>query len=160
MRGSSILLTVPNYGNAFEGTIVGTNLYPGIAVTVEAGVSVDGLGRMTWQPFTATSNGDPRLCCILLNDDEQGFIWSVPYVTGTRAKLYCPLSGDEMNICVAAEAGTGSANAYTVGERLMPQTPTGQHVVQSSSSGNATFASMEHLDVTPDVVGWLWCMRQ
>lgn len=161
MRGSQIIVSGSPKGTFLEGTIQGTNLYPGIAVSVVLGVAADGSGNMTWQPLTSTSFLDPRLKAILLNDDNQGFIYSVAYITGTRCKIYCPLPGEDMNLCVAAQVGTGSANAYTVGERLAPSNSTGQFTNSSvSSSSNAWATVMEHIDITADVVGWVWCKIQ
>lgn len=174
MLGSSIVLTAPQPRGVFlEGTISDTSatLYPGAAAEIVA-VALPGNtnfvgGEPLWERYgkaAGMADADPRLCAILY-ENQQGGIFSTPYNNGDRCFLYCPLAGEYMNILVAPQAGTSSANAYSVGERLIPKSTIvsstgGAFVIESTSSVQAWFMSMEHYDAPADAVGWLWAQRQ
>jgi hypothetical protein len=165
-RGSKVLLAAQPKGVFLEGIISGTP-YPGTLITVSPGVAIIE-GRHTWIAGWSGSNADPRLTCIILEDDFQGFVGWNPvtgvigpaYVTGTRFRAYCPLPGEEMNICVAGQPGTGSTNAFTIGERLIFQASNGQAIVEATSSVKANFMCMEHIDEVADQPTLVWCMMQ
>ena len=165
-KGQEIVLTSNPRGNYLEG-IIGDASLPGTIMQIKAGVDAVN-GRHTWvalgnhsgntyNPGAAT---DPRLTAILLPDRLQGFTQSTAYVSGQRCFLYCPIPGDELNVLCAAQQGTGSADAYFVGERLVPSVSSGsngQLVVQSTSGSRAPFVSAEHINLTADVAGLVWC---
>lgn len=173
MQGSRILMTSEPKGIFLEGIVSGTP-YPGTVMEIKPGVNPVGGGAtslgngFTWQAYgtAGAATGDPRIWAVLTEDLLEGFsalattagVPSSQYVSGSRCFLYVPICGEFLNMCVAAEVGTGSANRYTIGERLTPYATTGQLVVESTSGTRAPFMSMEHLDVTADQVGWLWCM--
>ncbi len=158
MQGTEIELTNEPRGRFLEGIVSGTPV-PGVAMQFVLGVAAVN-GGMTYQVYSPSADGDPRLMAILLEDHLQGKTYLDAYVTGTRCFMYCPLPGDEMNIQVPSQQGTGSANAYTVGERLIAQHNTGAFIVESTSSVHAEFTSMEHYDAPVDAIGWVWAMRQ
>jgi hypothetical protein len=165
MKNSVIVLSANPKGVEIEGTLggnftAGAPVLPGTHMQIALGVAADASGRMTWIPYDANANGDPRLTAILTEDFEQGFNYSNGYITGQRIFLYVPLGGEELNILLAGAAGTGSANAFTVGERIQPSTPNGTGVVQNTSANPATFIVMEHIDEVPDVATLCWCIRQ
>ena len=176
MLGSEILLTAPQPRGVFlEGTLSDTNtIYPGAAMQVVS-VSLPNAsnfqgGQPLWQRYAPSADGDPRLCAILLPDWGQGQLFSTAYVNGARVFLYCPLAGEYMNILVPPQAGTGSANAYDVGMRLIPDHSVvsagsytnvgGGFITTATSSVMAWFMAMEHYDAPVDAPGWLWAQKQ
>ena len=159
MRGSKILVSSNPKGVFLEGTVVGTPL-PGSWGMVQAGTPAVN-GRHTWVPYAPTADGDPRLVAIFLEDDLQGLTASQPYVSGTRCLLYCPLGGEELNVLTLGEPGTGSANAFFVGTRLIGAHLSGKFVVTATSSLYAPFVVLEHIDQTPPNTDTLvWAMYQ
>lgn len=157
--GADIVLSVPPKGVFKEGTISGA-LKPGTQLTIQPGTAPKN-GEFTWEAYETSSgaDGDPRLVAVLMPDPFQGKSALDAYVSGTRCFIYCPLPGEELNMLLAGQAGTGSANAFTIGERLMPQHATGKLIAQSSSSGPATFQCLEHIDEIPNTDTLAWCMR-
>jgi hypothetical protein len=167
MKGQTIIVTGFPKGARDEG-ILALNAYPGTKMEIKNGVLPIG-GRHTWQPYgtnAGMSTNDPRACAILLADDLQG---SAPLTqllaANNRAFLYFPLPGEDMNILLAGQAGTGSTNAFTIGERLSPQvsaTPalTGLYILQGTSASNAEFISKEHIDEIADQTILCWAQKQ
>ena len=158
MKNDTILLEGFPKGKFLTG-IIGAALLPGIKMQISAGVAPVG-GRHTWVAYNPTADGDPRLTAILLEDDQQGFALNAAYVSGTWGRMYAPLPGEELNVLLKGQAGTASANAFTIGERLYPIHGTGKYQVQSTSANWADFVSLEHLDETPDVDTLCWVMNQ
>lgn len=158
--GADIVLSVPPKGVFKEGTISGA-LKPGTQMQIQNGTSPIG-GEFTWEAYetSAGADGEPRLCAVLLPDPYQGKSALDAYVTGTRCFLYCPLPGEELNMLLAGEPGTGSANAFTIGERLIPQHATGKLIAATASSQHATFQCLEHIDEIPNTDTLAWCMKQ
>lgn len=159
MRGSRIMVESDPRGVFLEGIVQGTPL-PGTVMGIVPGVKMVG-GRFTWEPLSITTPGDPRLIAVLLEDQLQGQVYSTAYVNGVRCFLYVPLPGEDINVLAAPEPGTGSANAYTIGERLtLSSSSSGMLIAEATSSVWAPFMSMEHIDFTADTAGLVWCKRQ
>lgn len=158
MLGSKIIVTANPLGVFQEGVISGTPK-PGTMMQVQNGTAAV-FGRLTYEVYNPSASGDPRVCWILLEDDLQGKTTSDAYVSGTRGFLYCPIGGEEMNVLTKGQAGTGSANAFTVGERLEAEKGSGKFIQQTSSSGNALFQVLEHIDQVPDTDTLIWCAFQ
>ena len=166
MKGTEIIVSAFPKGVMLEGIIVGAALLPGCKMEIKNGVLPVG-GRHTWQGYGINggmASNDPRLTAILCEDYFQGKTLIDAYVAGTRCRMYCPLPGEEMNVLLAGEAGTGSANAFTIGERLSPQQASGatagQYIQQGTSANKADFISMEHIDEVPDVAILCWAIMQ
>jgi len=175
MKGSEILLTAPQPRGVFlEGTMAANIApFPGTAMQIAANTAFIG-GEPVHTVYAPSADGDPRLCMILLPDVFQGQLFSTAYPSQAtpvnRSRCYCPLAGEYMNVCVAPGAGTGSANAHFIGDRLIPShaavtvggttsTP-GVFINTSTSSVRAWFQSMEHYDAPVDGLGWLFTQYQ
>lgn len=156
MQGSKIIVASEPRGTFLEGVVSGTP-YPGTVMQLQAGTAPVG-GRFTWEAYNPSADGDPRLWAVLIEDDLEGFAFSTAYVSGNRCKLYCPIPGEHMNMLVAGQVGTGSANAFTIAERFIAQHGTGLLIKESTSATQAPFISLEHIDLPADQQGWVWCM--
>lgn len=158
MLGTSIVVASNPRGLFLEGTIDDTSL-PGTAMEMTPGAAFSGQ-EPHWRHYQPSADGDPRLCAILLPDMLQGQLYSTAYVAGARCFLYCPVAGEDMNVLVAPQAGTSSANAYTIGERLIPSHSSGEFIAEATSSFLAWFMVMEHVDIAADQTGWVWARKQ
>src|SRR5580692_3791765 len=122
MRGSIVgPLNFP-IGRFLEGIIDDTS-YPGTHMEVVPGSAEVG-GRLHYRHYQPGADGDPKIVIILLEDEGQGSILSKAYVAGTRCKLYAPLPGEEMNVLMAPNTGTGSLSTAAVGSRFKVQNST------------------------------------
>src|SRR6266849_462050 len=124
MRGTKIIVSSPPRGRFDEG-ILGDTSSPGTMMQIKDAVSCDSTGVFTFVHYAPGADSDSRVTCILLEQlllegQPPAFPGSNPVagVQGARCRVYYPLAGEEMNILVKGQAGTGSANAFTVGERL------------------------------------------
>lgn len=159
MLNSTILLASEPHGIFLEGIVSGTP-YPGTVMEIQNATAPIN-GEFTWQVYgtnAGMSDADPRLRAVLLEDKLQGFSYVSPYVAGQKCFLYCPIPGEMMNMMVAGQVGTGSANAFTIGERFIPHASTGLLIKESTSATIAPFMCLEHIDLTPDQQGLVWCM--
>jgi hypothetical protein len=136
MQGQKILLSTDPKGRFSEVIISGTPK-PGTFLEMTTAALVG--GRETMQAVSRTT-GTKGPVCILLEDNQQGKSVSDAYVSGTRAPVYWPLAGDEMNALVADVAGTAQFNA-TVGQSYVIQN-TGK-LVANSSNNAVPFQSLE-----------------
>jgi hypothetical protein len=157
-KGLEIVVT-SNPKGVFIGIIVSGTPKPGTKMTIKAGVAPVG-GRHTWEAYNPTSDADPRLIAILDKDYLQGKEATDAYVSGTRAQVYCPLPGEDMNVLVEGEAGTGSANVFTVGERLRAVHATGKYKAETNSAAYADFVVLEKTTEVADVDTLVWVLRQ
>ena len=161
MKGNEIIVSAFPQGKFLEGTIVGANIYPGTMMIIDPGVNPIG-GRLSYIPANQTT-GQARQLWILLPDQLQGGLYNQPYnnstlpnpVTSSRGFLYAPIMGEELNVLFAGAAGTGSANAFTIGE-LAAINNAGLGVANSGYT-RPQLTVQEHIDLTPDVQGWVWC---
>lgn len=151
-------LNVGANGIWMEGIIDDTSL-PGTCMEVTPG-STPVNGRQHYRHYQPAADGDPKQVIVLLEDSLQGFTFTQPYVAGTRCFLYIPLPGDELNVLFAPQAGTGSANAVTIGERLIIQHTTGYLIAEASAATDAPWMAYEHIDVTPDTAGLIYVCKQ
>ncbi len=156
-KGNEIIVSAHPQGKFNEGIISGT-LKPGTQVQIQAGTApVE--GRFTYEAYNPSADNDPREVIVLLPDPFQGFLPTSAFVSGQRVQVYTPLPGEDINMLVKGQAGTGSANAFTIGERLSPEHGSGKLIQQSTSGNNATFQSMEHIDEVPNTDTLVWCRR-
>jgi hypothetical protein len=91
----------------------------------------------------------------LLPDQLQGKGATDAYVLGTRCFLYCPISGEEMNLVLGEIAGTG--NTFAIGDRFIIDAENGI-LVPESGSPQETLAVC--LETVTQVAGshLTWCM--
>lgn len=155
MKGTEIIVCANPHGT-FEECIVGDTSKPGTTMMMQAGTNPQG-GRFTYVASTVTT-GNGRGKCILLKDTLQGKNYGDAYVSGTRGFLYWPLPGEDMNILMAGAAGTGSANAFKIGD-LLAINSSGKGVANSGYT-NPPYTCQEHIDEVPDVDTLVWVKAQ
>lgn len=155
--GAEILLTINPKGRFREGTIVGTPK-PGTVMQIKADTAPVG-GRFSYVPYNTGGDGRPPVGSIwvLLPDQLQGFSALTAYVTGTRGFLYSPIPGDELNMLLEGQAGTGSANEFDIGDRLMVDDVSGLLVLQTDATKPAPFICNEEITETANVDTLAWC---
>jgi hypothetical protein len=160
MKGNEIIVASPKRGVEW-GAYVTDVSFPGTAMEILNAPLIG--GRPQVRHYQPSASGDPRPCIILLPDDSQGGLMSLAYAGNLSnppyGKIYFPLPGEDVNIATKPMAGTGSANAFFIAERMMPDTATGQFVIESTSNFPSWFVSMEHYDAPVQGVGWLWTVK-
>lgn len=148
-----IVLTVEPRGRRIEGLISGA-LKPGICLQVVPGSTPDAGNRLTWQPYDKAGSGVPALIAVLDADWYQGKTANDAYVSGTRGFIYFPLNGDELNMLISDQSGTGATSDFSVGDPLKVEDATGKLIDgalgTSPSLGANPFQVMENYN---DMVG-------
>lgn len=110
-------------------------------------------GRGTWQVSQLTTGAKQLPLAILLEDDNQGAIFSTAYVSGTRCRMYVPIGGEEINMLLGDVSGTG--DIVTIGDLFGIETATGK-IKANSSYTSTPFQAMESLAaLTADA--WVYC---
>lgn len=114
MKGSQILINgVQPNGRFVAGIISGTPL-PGMAMEMVPATEPIG-GLFTYR--AVSSQGVKENYFILLEDENQGCNVLTPMISGQVVRLYVPISGDELNLLVESESGTG--HHYAIGDNLI-----------------------------------------
>lgn len=156
MNGQKIIVSAEPRGRQFSGIVSGTPK-PGTVMEIVPGTLSIG-GRFTYRA-SSKADGIPRNIIVLLEDDDQGFGASQAYVTGTPCKLYCPARGEELNMLLRREAGTGTAGTSTVGDELEVDGASGMLQAAQTQAANKCrpFTLLEHLGValTADTLIWV-----
>lgn len=147
MKGNKILVTAHPKGNFGECIIVGTPK-PGTIMEIDSGVSPVA-GTFSWQAAGTNTgangdmaaDGDKTIIAVLLEDKNQGKIYSDAYAAGDRGFLYFPIPGDEFNLLLQNEEGTGEAVA--IGDFLMVDDGTGKVMEADNNAESQPFVALE-----------------
>lgn len=133
-----------------EGYLTGATAKPGQCVVLTPGqTDVDGTGRFTVEPagFTAASgptgmqaDGDNILIRVLIEDVFNGRPVTTAYAIGDRVRFYTPLAGEQLNVMMQNQSGTGDDLA--IGDPLMVDDGTGK-VLKSTSTTSQTAPESE-----------------
>jgi hypothetical protein len=158
--GAGVIVSAQPRGRFEEGNIVGVGIKPGTVVQIDPGVAYQS-GRPSFIPYNPGADNDPTVgpLGVLLEDSPSGFSALVALQNGQRCRVYYPLPGDELNMLCEGEAGTGSANALTIGERLGIRNNTGKLIAQATPTAAAFFICNEHIDEVVDTDTLVWCTR-
>lgn len=100
-----------------EECIISGTPKPGTHMEIVPSTAPDGNGRFTYRACTRV-DGSRGPVIILDVDGQQGKTRDDAYVSGTRGFLYWPVSGDELNLLIRDQPGTGTANMENIGDRL------------------------------------------
>jgi hypothetical protein len=162
MRGNTIIVSAEPRGR-FEGVIISGTPKPGtVMLPTNANVSV-GVGRSTYSARTGYLDGAPGPVAVLVEDWLQGCTVTQAYVSGAWGMIYWPQAGEELNMILKYESGTGTHGEELIGALLEIQGSTGK--LQAKGTWNspvgahisAPFEQLEQLGVALVTDYLLWC---
>lgn len=155
-RGNKIVINENPVGRRSEGVIVGA-LLPGICVQVNT-TEPDAGNRFFWSPFDKSGSGAPGLVTVLDYDFPQGKLATDAYQTGKRGFLYFPVPGDQLNMLIHDQSGTGATSDFSIGDPLMIEDATGKLLDALTGTGPylaRPFQLMETIvDLTADYLAY------
>lgn len=164
MKGTQIIVS-PNPKGVFKECIVNGTPYPGIVMEMDPGVAADARGRHTWQAYgtdaAATgrgvgNDGDRKVVAVLVEKkylDGSG-IYSTQYADGDPGMLYFPVAGEDLNMMIENQSGTGES--FSIGDECMVDDGTGKMLEADSNAEAQPFICMETQSaLTADVWSWM-----
>lgn len=135
-----IVLSSPAEGRFIEGTL-DEAATPGMIMEVKPGVAADGSGRLTYRKATPGGDGLRTPILVLREDLFTGRTKETAYAAGDRCYLYAPKLGDELQVLLKNESGTGENIA--VGDKLIVDDGTGLVIETTGSPESEPFQAME-----------------
>ena len=157
-RGAEIIVSANPQGK-FDECIVSGTPKPGTCMEIVPSTDPVG-GRFTFRAVTR-NDGAKGPIAVLLPDSFQGKLANDAYVTGTRGFLYWPLAGEELNMLLRYQPGTGTSLDENIGDLLEVDGASGklQGVGTGGPTGShasAPFMLLEHLGLalTADTLIW------
>ncbi len=114
-KGNSIIVTPEPKGRFSEGTVSGTPV-PGTCMEVVPSTAAVS-GRFSFRARSST-DGTQGPIIILLEDLLLGKTKDDAYVSGERCFLYYPVNGEEFNMAIRDQPGTGTAGLQNIGDLL------------------------------------------
>lgn len=100
-----------------------------------------------------TADGNRKVVAVLLEKDQEGKTYNDAYVTLDRGRVYFPLPGEELNMLVENQSGTG--DSFAIGDEMMIDDGTGKLLAVSSPEA-APFTVRETVAaITADT--WVRC---
>lgn len=149
MKGNTIVVNGPDVRGKFEECTVSGTPKPGTCMQVTSAAPAG--GRFTYAAFSR-GDGFRAEVCVLREDELQGRLATEAYVSGERGFLYWPVPGDELNMLLKYQPGTGTNLNENIGDLLEIDGATGklQGVGTGGPTGShlhAPFVLMEHLGV-------------
>lgn len=159
-RGQEIILSADPKGHFDSGFISGTPK-PGTCMEIVPSTAPKG-GRFTYRAVSR-NDGAKGPICVLVNDYLQGKLSTDAYVSGTFApNLYWPIAGEELNMLIRDQPGTGTSLSENIGDLLEVDGATGmlQGIGTTGPTGthaSAPFMLLEHLgiDKTDNFLAWV-----
>ena len=151
-QGNSILVTGEPKGVYLDGIVSGTPK-PGTLMELTSTAAVG--GRFTYQVYQPGTDGEQRAVIILLDNDLLGVPATTAYATGDRAKFYCPLPGEEVNVLAKNIGGTatGSGDSFAIADLLTVDTGTGKVIATTGTPEMEPFQVLETVaEITTDTL--------
>lgn len=138
--GNEIILTPEPRGRRIE-VYNGTeaDILPGTCVMATAAGEEDAGGRLPYEPYNTAQSGVPKPIAVVEIDWWQGKTADDAIEPGKRMVIYFPLPGDELNMLVQDQAGTGATSDYSVGDPLRVEDGTG--LLIDGTLGTAGFSN-------------------
>lgn len=168
MKGTRIQVSHPGgaaRGINLEGLIAsGQTPYPGVVMEMISTAPVAN-NLFTWTPYGVTAasggsfvtaDGDRKLIAILLEKEDENYIYSRAYAAGELCRLYIPQAGEEFNMLLQNQSGTG--DTFTVGQELMVDDGTGKLLACDSDAEAHPFHIMEAVSTALTADAWNWVM--
>lgn len=162
-KGNEIIVTANPKGHFEECTVSGTPK-PGTVMELKTGVSSVG-GRWTYEPAGTTANvstsqgmaadGNRLPIAVLCPDSLQGKLATDAYASGDRGFLYYPIMGEELNMILLDESGTGDTQDFIPGSKLIVDDGTGKLIQSASTPEAEPFICLETVtDLAADYLAW------
>lgn len=134
-----IVLTPAPMGRFLEGIVSGTPK-PGTQMQIKAATEPVN-GKHTWEVFNGAADGERALVAILLENYFLGKGPTDAYADGEQCRLFIPLPGDELQVLLQNQSGT--ADAFTIGQKLIVDDGTGKFLATTGSPESEPFQVME-----------------
>jgi len=137
MKGTRILISAPTRG-VYEDVIVHGTPKPGTCMEMVPATEPIG-GIFEYAAYGTqgasgdkfvTADGNRKCVAVLLERDQDASIYSDAYVDGDRGRVYFPAMGEELNMLVANQSGTG--DSFAIADELMIDDGTGTLLAVSS----------------------------
>ena len=164
MKGNQILIQ-ENPRGVKKAIIVSGTPKPGTAMSLKLATAADANGLLTYEPAGTTAadgfdgmtnDGDRCDFGILLEDENQGKTYDSAYADGDHGWIYFPLPGEELNVLLENQSGTG--DAFAVGDKLMIDNGTGKFLAVDTDAEAEPFVCAEAVAaLTADA--WVWAIR-
>lgn len=157
--GQEIVIESQPKGKWDAGTISGTPK-PGTCLEIVPGTLAVN-GRFTWRAVSR-NDGAKGPIAVLVNDFNQGKLSTDAYVSGEFApNIYWPIAGEELNMLLRYQPGTGTVNSETVGDLLEVDGASGKLQAVGTGGPTGTHASapfmlLEHLGVSAGADSLVW----
>lgn len=161
MQGQKIIVSCEPKGR-FEGVIVSGTPKPGTCMEYVPSINpISGRFTMRARTITFPLDGQKGPVCVLLADELQGGTNTQAYTSGRWGEVYWPTAGDDLNMLLRYQPGTGTALDENIGDLLEIDGSTG--MLQGVGTGGATgshlsapFQLMEHLGVALTTNALVW----
>ncbi len=144
-KGNAVIVTPEPKGRFTEGTVSGTPV-PGTCMEIVPSTDPVG-GRFSYRA-RSSADGTQGPIIILLEDLLQGKTFDDAYASGDRCFLYFPVNGEEFNMAIRDQPGTGTANIENIGDLLTVDGASGM-LQPAGSSLSAPFTLLEHGSIDP-----------
>ena len=161
MKGTKIIVTPEPKGNFRGCKIVGTPK-PGTVMELDDGVSPVA-NVFSWAAYgtdaasggnNVTADGDRKVIAVLTEERPDGKTYDDAFAAGDRGVLYFPLPGDELNMILENQSGTG--DSFTIGQELMVDDGTGKLLACDSDAEAHPFTCLETVAaLTADAHAWV-----
>lgn len=138
---NTIVITSPPRGVYLEGVIAsGETPKPGTMMQIKASTSKL-QGRFTFEAYNQTNDGDRTTVMVLVEDMAQGKTVDDAYAAGDTCRCYCPLMGEELQVLLQNQSGTGED--FAIGDKLIVDDTTGKFLETTGSPESEPFICTE-----------------
>lgn len=157
MKGSNKILLNTDAKGRRQSCIISGTPKPGTHMEIVPATDENGSGLHTYRA-QSRADGTAGQLVVLLEDEEQGKTVSDAYVSGAVGKLYWPLPGDEFNLLMRDQPGTGTAGIDNVGDLLAIDGATGM-LQAAGSATQKPYQLLENLtqDQSSNSLVWVQC---
>ena len=161
MKGTRILANAGTRG-VFEDVFVVGTPKPGTVMEIEPAVAAVGnvfsyaaygTQAASGGKFVA-ADGNRKAIAVLLERDIEGKTYDDAYVDGEMGRVYWPAMGEQLNMLIANQSGTG--DSFAIGDELMVDDGDGKLMACDSDAEAHPFTCLETVAaLTAD--GWALC---
>ncbi len=168
-KGNGIIVSMSPRG-VFEECYISGTPKPGTCMEIKTGVAIRG-GRWTYEAAGTTAANSTYsgmaadgnrlpiavLCSAIesVSPSNPGGINSTAYADGDRGMVYFPVPGEELNMILKDESGTGADQDFIPGTKLIVDDGTGKLLASQSTPEAEPFLCLETVtDLAADYLSW------